>query len=164
MNGMEIFVPTQLTTPVPPAPYHSWTQPFGVKTHIMNTRTNLQRFQDYLSLRRYEEKAGTLPIFSLQKGETCSSHSIGKALVKILHLHGLDSDQEQITEKLVQAVQPNGNPENPDAFHNTDLEVEVEDQETKEKSREKIRVIVEKDCNNKMPRMTRENLQKKKWQ
>jgi len=77
--------------------------------------------------------------------ETCSSHSVGKAIVDILDWAGWDAKQETIINDLIEKYQSDGRAEYPDIlFNNKKVEVEVtnkRDESKKTKCEFKIKIL-----------------------
>ena len=62
--------------------------------------------------------AGTAAIPSNQGNDaTCASHAVGKAVVEILDGFGLDCDQTQVIENLIERMQPNKEALSIERFH-----------------------------------------------
>ena len=55
----------------------------------------------------------------------CASHSVAKAIVEIFDDYGYDCNQDKATNALLQAVQSDGKPRNPDEFDNKVILVEI---------------------------------------
>jgi len=72
-----------------------------------------------------EKRTGSKPTVTKQMGQTCASHSIGKAVLKILDDLQYDADEEKIIKSLIEKVQPDEKPRNPDEFTNKDINVEI---------------------------------------
>ena len=91
-----------------------------------------------------KSKTGSLAHPSSQSGLTCASHATGKAILEILDSVGWDAEQQEIIDALIEKVQPSGQPENPDRFHNEVIKVKVTNKEVPGKTGEvDVQVIVQ---------------------